>query len=81
MRRWCFECKGSHHERDGGIVYDESNAPNRTRWVCQNCTRQFKVLGDRRVRSLESIRDERGSEAVDAALDDLSRSKKACADN
>lgn len=75
MKKWCKSCRGSFPEREGGIVYASDGAS--LYWICQACTRDAKVSGDRRVRSLEDFLYEGGSEAVDAALHAVSRAAKA----
>jgi len=74
MNRWCKQCQGVYPERDGGVVYAKDGAS--LYWVCQACTRRAKVSGDGRVRALEEFLDEGGSEAVDAALNAVSRTAK-----
>lgn len=74
MKKWCKSCSSAYAEREGGIVHAEDGAS--LYWLCQSCTRQAKVSGNRRVRALADVLDEGGSAAVDAALHALNRSSK-----
>ena len=75
MKKWCKLCQCTYPERDGAIVYGQDGES--LYWVCYPCARHAKVSGDGRVRSLADVLVEEGSAAVDAALDDVSRSAKA----